>query len=102
MISTLFSSLNIKIKSDNENAQTAESTVSTTQPVLLIMQKTMPIFKDIATLWINELTIIEVILIQSIYSTKDIIFPIEDIISYNKTKKNNKNFPLLFRHFVAV
>lgn len=61
MISTLFSSLNTKVKnSDEEGAETVEPKESTTQPVLLIMQKTMPIFKDIATLWINEISVIEV------------------------------------------
>lgn len=60
MISTLFSSLNTKVKNNDEDAQGNDSEESTTQPVLLIMQKTMPIFKDIATLWINEMNIIEV------------------------------------------
>lgn len=60
MISTLFSSLNTKVKNGEDETQVAEPTESTTQPVLLIMQKTMPIFKDIATLWINDMTIIEV------------------------------------------
>lgn len=57
MISTLFSSLNIKVKSEVENVEPKDSI---TQPVLLIMQKTMPIFKDIGTLWINDLPVIEV------------------------------------------
>lgn len=62
MISTLFSSLNTKVRNTDEDvAQNAEGREqSVTQPVLLIMQKTMPIFKDIATLWINESSVIEV------------------------------------------
>lgn len=63
MISTLFSSLNTKVRNPDEDvAQTAgaRDQSTATQPVLLIMQKTMPIFKDIATLWINETTVIEV------------------------------------------
>lgn len=65
MISTLFSSLNTRVKNIDENAAAAQNAEareqqSVTQPVLLIMQKTMPIFKDIATLWINETSVIEV------------------------------------------
>lgn len=60
MISTLFSSLNTKVKNNEEDAQATEPTESTPQPVLLIMQKTMPIFKDIAALWINDMGVIEV------------------------------------------
>lgn len=60
MISTLFSSLNTKVKNGEDENQVTEPRESTTQPVLLIMQKTMPIFKDIATLWINDMTIVEV------------------------------------------
>lgn len=63
MISTLFSSLNTKIKSDEEAATSTELKEPTTQPVLLILQRTMPIFKDIVTLWISERTVIEVCLI---------------------------------------
>lgn len=63
MISTLFSSLNTRVKSMEDDAavQNPEAREQpVTQPVLLIMQKTMPIFKDIATLWINETSVIEV------------------------------------------
>lgn len=60
MISTLFSSLNTKVKNGEDDAPAVEASESTTQPVLLIMQKTMPIFKDIATLWINDMNVIEV------------------------------------------
>lgn len=64
MISTLFSSLNTRVKSMEEDAAAqnpeAREQSAATQPVLLIMQKTMPIFKDIATLWINETSVIEV------------------------------------------
>lgn len=60
MISTLFSSLNTKVKNGEDDAPAVEASESRTQPVLLIMQKTMPIFKDIATLWINDTNVIEV------------------------------------------
>lgn len=60
MISTLFSSLNTKVKNDDEAPLNVEAKESTTQPVLLIIQRTMPIFKDIATLWINEMSVMEV------------------------------------------
>lgn len=67
MISTLFSSLNTKVRNTDEDVDpNAESTEqSVTQPVLLIMERTMPIFKDIATLWINETSIIEVCSLNS-------------------------------------
>lgn len=58
MISTLFSSLNIKVKDAPDDGN--ELKEPPTQPVLLIIQKTMPIFKDIVTLWINEISVIEV------------------------------------------
>ena len=62
MISTLFSSLNTKVRNIDEDAAQATEVrePAVTQPVLLIMQKTMPIFKDIGTLWINETSVIEV------------------------------------------
>lgn len=60
MISTLFSSLNIKVKSDAENTAVQPDDIPKQQPVLLVMQKTMPIFQEIATLWINEIPVIEV------------------------------------------
>lgn len=65
MISTLFSSLNIKVKSISESTDAHQeqeniSKETAHQPVLLIMQQTMPIFKEIATLWINEISVIEV------------------------------------------
>lgn len=63
MISTLFSSLNIKVKSDSESGQKPEPKQGeeVQQPVLMIIQKTMPIFKEVAVLWINENKVIEVI-----------------------------------------
>lgn len=61
MISTLFSSLNTKIKnSDDEPIAATDESTTITQPVLFIMEKTMPIFKDMSRLWINELSVIEV------------------------------------------
>lgn len=63
MISTLFTSLNIKVKSDSDGEDKPEPNVepNVQQPVLMIMQKTMPIFKEVATMWINEIKVIEVI-----------------------------------------
>lgn len=63
MISTMFSSLNIKVKSDSESGDKAEpkEELNLEQPVLMIIQKTMPIFKEVAALWINEIKVIEVI-----------------------------------------
>lgn len=60
MISTLFTSLNIKVKLDDEHKTEAKEEMNLQQPVLMIMQKTMPIFKEVATLWINDIKVIEV------------------------------------------
>lgn len=53
MISTLFSSLNTDV--DEELKE-----VHNVQPVLLVMEKTMPIFRLIAELWVEELDVLEV------------------------------------------
>lgn len=62
MISTLFSSLNTKVAKENdanpEDEARAQNDVST-QPVLIVMEKTMPILKDIGALWIQEFVVIE-------------------------------------------
>lgn len=55
MISTLFSSLN----TNNGQNIPEGSSETNLQPVLLVMQKTMPILKEIGEMWINELSIIE-------------------------------------------
>lgn len=62
MISTLFSSLNTKLteSEDNEAQSSSEQKEARQQPVLIIIQQTMPIFKEIATLWFNEISVIEV------------------------------------------
>lgn len=74
MISTLFSSLNTKIKNcDEEIIPTAEPNTSITQPVLIIMEKTMPIFKDIARLWINDMSVIEVYILLRFDSIQTIL-----------------------------
>lgn len=54
MISTLFSSLNIK----NNNDQT--SLHPQPQPILIVLEKTMPIFKQICDLFSNDTQVIEV------------------------------------------
>lgn len=64
MISTLFSSLNTKIGDDNSQAVVdtpLPNVEENIQPVLFVMQKTMPIFKDVGTLWIHEHAVIEVL-----------------------------------------
>jgi len=53
MISTLFSSLN----TDVDEQATDQPIV---QPVLLVMQRTMPIFKRIAEMWVEEIDVLEV------------------------------------------
>lgn len=54
MISTLFSSLNTDL--DDESKEHA-----TVQPVLLVMQRTMPIFRRIAEIWVEEIDVLEVL-----------------------------------------
>lgn len=61
MISTLFSSLNTNVTSNDSDNQVAKlPTENNVQPVLMIMQKTMPILKDVGLVWINEHSVIEV------------------------------------------
>ncbi|EDV91246.1 importin-13 [Drosophila grimshawi] len=52
MISTLFSSLNTDLDDELKD-------VHNVQPVLLVMQTTMPIFRRIAELWVEELDVLE-------------------------------------------
>ncbi|XP_054092172.1 importin-13 isoform X2 [Zeugodacus cucurbitae] len=54
MISTLFSSLNTDLDED-DNIEDLENI----QPVLIVMQKTMPIFRQIAELWVEEIDVLE-------------------------------------------
>ncbi|XP_065354856.1 importin-13 [Calliphora vicina] len=54
MVSTLFSSLNTDLDDD----ETIED-LQNVQPVLIVMQKTMPIFRQIAELWVEELDVLE-------------------------------------------
>lgn len=75
MISTLFSSLNV-----NKNKRIQPMTVGDQpQPILLILQKTMPIFKQICDLYINDVQVIEVLckaLQQALNNLMDDIKPI--------------------------
>ncbi|XP_068155353.1 importin-13 [Drosophila tropicalis] len=52
MISTLFSSLNTDVDDELKDVQKV-------QPVLLVMQKTMPIFRSIAEMWVEEIDVLE-------------------------------------------
>lgn len=58
MISTLFASLNTDLDDDDQIED-----LENVQPVLMVMQKTMPIFQKIAELWVEELDVLEVIYI---------------------------------------
>lgn len=61
MISTLFSSLNTNVVNNNDDNEAAKPPVENNiQPILIVMQKTMPILKDIGIVWINEHSVIEV------------------------------------------
>lgn len=55
MVSTLFSSLNTDLDDDDQIED-----LQNVQPVLIVMQKTMPIFRQIAELWVEELDVLEV------------------------------------------
>lgn len=55
MVSTLFSSLNTDLDDDD-----SIDDLQNVQPVLIVMQKTMPIFRQIAELWVEELDVLEV------------------------------------------
>ena len=57
MISTLFSSLNTDLDYDDDNQI---EDLQNVQPVLMVMQKTMPIFRQIAELWVEDLDVLEV------------------------------------------
>ena len=60
MISTLFSSLNTnKNKSGNKKHQ-PQIESNQPQPILFILEKTMPIFKEICDLFISDEQVIEV------------------------------------------
>lgn len=61
MVSTLFSSLNTDLDDDD----TIED-LQNVQPVLIVMQKTMPIFRQIAELWVEELDVLEVRILECI------------------------------------
>lgn len=52
MISTLFASLNTKTEA--ADGSMAASNGDRVQPVLIVIQKTMPIFKGIAEMYINQ------------------------------------------------
>jgi len=52
MISTLFSSLNTDVDDETK-------ALPIVQPVLLVMQRTMPIFKRIAEMWVEEIDVLE-------------------------------------------
>ena len=63
MITTLFSQLYVKYESD-ENGELVEYNNSVQQskiqPLQIVMEKTMPLMRQIGELWIHENTIIEV------------------------------------------
>jgi Importin 13 repeat len=75
MISTLFSSLNT-----NKNKRLAPMNVENqAQPILLILQKTMPIFKQICDMYINDVQVVEILckaLQQALNNLMDDIKPI--------------------------
>jgi hypothetical protein len=81
MISTLFSSLNTN-KSKNEKkliTPIMTSSVDQPQPILMILQKTMPIFKKTCDLYINDVQVIEILckaIQQALNNLMDDIKPI--------------------------
>ncbi|KAG5682378.1 hypothetical protein PVAND_011734 [Polypedilum vanderplanki] len=87
MISTLFSSLNTnKCKNEKKRIQPVMSSEhQQPQPILMILQKTMPIFKQICDLYINDVQVIEILckaIQQALSNLMDDIKPIlNDICS---------------------
>jgi hypothetical protein len=75
MVSTLFSSLNV-----NKSKRIQPMTLNDQpQPILLILQKTMPIFKEICDLYIHDVQIVEILCMaiqQALGNLKDDIKPI--------------------------
>jgi hypothetical protein len=66
MISTLFSSLNTKKSAQQKNAEQSpveqhqQLQQHQPQPILFILEKTMPIFKQVCDLFINDTQVVEV------------------------------------------
>lgn len=60
MISTLFVSLNTDISDCDQEVLNDVTQQNNEQPILIVMQKTMPIFRQLAELWIDELEVLEV------------------------------------------
>lgn len=63
MISTLFSSLNTRQEEDRQSQHRASTSQPQTpqqvQPILIVLQQTMPIWKEICELWINDEQVLE-------------------------------------------
>lgn len=75
MISTLFSSLNVN---KNKRIQPMNNS-NQPQPILMILQKTMPIFKEICDLYINDVQVVETLCMsiqQALGNLKDDIKPL--------------------------
>lgn len=63
MISTLFSSLNTnKVSSDDERqfVQKINTGSGHMQPILIVLQRTMPVWKEICNLYMNDAQVLEV------------------------------------------
>lgn len=79
MISTLFSSLNTnKIKHEKRRIQPVMN-ANLPQPILMVLQKTMPIFKQICDLYINDIQVVEILckaIQQALNNLMDDIKPI--------------------------
>ena len=79
MISTLFSSLNTnKMKNEKKRIQPVMGS-ERPQPILMILQKTMPIFKQICDLYINDIQVVEILckaIQQALNNLMDDIKPI--------------------------
>lgn len=82
MVSTLFSSLNTN-KSKNEKKRIHPLVISSTdqqqQPILMILVRTMPIFKQVCDLFINDVQVVEILckaIQQALNNLMDDIKPI--------------------------
>lgn len=79
MISTLFSSLNTNKNKNEKKRITPLPAEDQPQPILMVLQRTMPIFKQICDLFINDVQVVEILcraIQQAVNNLVDDIKPI--------------------------
>jgi hypothetical protein len=83
MIATLFSSLNInkEDKSQTKAASAAPPPINAQQPLLIVLEKTMPIFNSICELWINNDQVIETLCLALQHAVTNLMDDIKPIVT---------------------